>query len=132
MAEYYLGEHLTLGCSAARLAPATASALSFILTFSQCNREWPCNHCQKRKVADKCRFIQPNAASSPPDSLTQGSDKKRSRSRDDDDEPEVSEPEDDDDDVELAAMGYAAGPLLESLTIDSKVSPELSGLKMQC
>ncbi|PHH79744.1 hypothetical protein CDD82_2201 [Ophiocordyceps australis] len=22
----------------------------------KCNREWPCNHCQKRKVADKCRF----------------------------------------------------------------------------
>lgn len=56
------------------------------------------------------------------DSLGQGSEKKRSRSRDDEGDPEVSEPEDDDDDVELAAMGYAAGPLLESLTIDSKVS----------
>ncbi|KAF5018193.1 hypothetical protein F66182_9834 [Fusarium sp. NRRL 66182] len=22
----------------------------------KCNREWPCNGCQKRKVADKCRF----------------------------------------------------------------------------
>ncbi|PHH83857.1 hypothetical protein CDD83_2909 [Cordyceps sp. RAO-2017] len=22
----------------------------------KCNRVWPCNHCQKRKVADKCRF----------------------------------------------------------------------------
>ncbi|KAJ4123101.1 hypothetical protein NW768_010095 [Fusarium equiseti] len=85
----------------------------------KCNREWPCNHCQKRKVADKCRFIQP-AASSPSDSLGQGSEKKRSRSRDDEGDPESSEPEDDDDDVELAAMGYAAGPLLESLTIDSK------------
>ncbi|KAM0389160.1 hypothetical protein ACHAQC_009038 [Fusarium culmorum] len=86
----------------------------------KCNREWPCNHCQKRKVADKCRFIQPNTASSPSDSLTNGSEKKRSRSREDDGEPDVSEPEDDDGDVELAAMGYAAGPLLESLTIDSK------------
>ena len=75
-------------------------------------------------MADKCRFIQPNAASSPSDSLGQGSEKKRSRSRDDEGDPEVSEPEDDDDDVELAAMGYAAGPLLESLTIDSKVGRE--------
>lgn len=30
----------------------------------KCNREWPCNHCQKRKVPDQCRFkdlTQPNA-----------------------------------------------------------------------
>ncbi|QPC74812.1 hypothetical protein HYE68_005564 [Fusarium pseudograminearum] len=25
-----------------------------------CNREWPCNGCQKRKVADKCRFKDTN------------------------------------------------------------------------
>jgi hypothetical protein len=46
----------------------------------------------------------------------------------------VSEPEGDDNDVELADMGYAAGPLLESLTIDPKVSSHfftvLSNLKM--
>src|SRR6478736_6850174 len=22
----------------------------------KCNRQWPCNNCQKRKVADQCRF----------------------------------------------------------------------------
>ncbi|KAG8674388.1 hypothetical protein FPOAC1_000355 [Fusarium poae] len=27
---------------------------------SHCNREWPCNGCQKRKVADKCRFKDTN------------------------------------------------------------------------
>ncbi|KAH7262517.1 fungal-specific transcription factor domain-containing protein [Fusarium tricinctum] len=86
----------------------------------KCNREWPCNHCQKRKVADKCRFIQGNTASSPSDSLTPGSEKKRSRSREDDGEPESSEPDEEDDDVGLGAMGYAAGPLFESLTIDPK------------
>ncbi|KAF4450273.1 putative transcriptional regulatory protein C1F7.11c [Fusarium austroafricanum] len=86
----------------------------------KCNREWPCNHCQKRKVADKCRFIQGNTVTSPSDGVTPSSDKKRSRSRDDDEEPEVSEPDDDDDDVGLGAMGYAAGPLFESLTIDAK------------
>ncbi|KAF5676808.1 transcriptional regulatory [Fusarium heterosporum] len=86
----------------------------------KCNREWPCNHCQKRKVADKCRFIQANTASSPSDSLTPGSEKKRSRSREDDDEPESSEPDEEDSDVGLEAMGYAAGPLFESLTIDPK------------
>ncbi|KAM6515015.1 hypothetical protein FSOLCH5_009252 [Fusarium solani] len=89
----------------------------------KCNREWPCNHCQKRKVADKCRFVQPNTASSPSDSLTSGSDKKRSRSREDDGEPEPDEPAGgDDDDLGLEAMGYAAGPLFESLTIASKAS----------
>jgi len=87
----------------------------------QCNREWPCNHCQKRKVADKCRFIQATTASSPSDGLTPNSDKKRSRSREDDVEPDDSEPDEDDDDVGLGAMGYAAGPLFESLTIDAKV-----------
>ncbi|SPJ87092.1 uncharacterized protein FTOL_12117 [Fusarium torulosum] len=86
----------------------------------KCNREWPCNHCQKRKVADKCRFIQANTASSPSDSLTPGSEKKRSRSREDDGEPESSEPDEEEDDVGLGAMGYAAGPLFESLTIDPK------------
>ncbi|TVY66728.1 putative transcription factor sol4 [Fusarium oxysporum f. sp. cubense] len=85
----------------------------------KCNREWPCNHCQKRKVADKCRFIQATTASSPSDGLTPNSDKKRSRSREDDVEPDDSEP-DEDDDVGLGAMGYAAGPLFESLTIDAK------------
>ncbi|RSL93389.1 hypothetical protein CEP52_013253 [Fusarium oligoseptatum] len=90
----------------------------------KCNREWPCNHCQKRKVADKCRFVQPNSASSPSDSLTSGSDKKRSRSRDDDGEPEPDEPAGgDQDDLGLEAMGYAAGPLFESLTIASKKKP---------
>ena len=24
--------------------------------YRQCNREWPCNRCQKRKAADRCRF----------------------------------------------------------------------------
>ncbi|KAM0264610.1 hypothetical protein ACHAPA_008124 [Fusarium lateritium] len=86
----------------------------------QCNREWPCNHCQKRKVADKCRFIRANTVSSPSDSLTPVSEKKRSRSREDDGEPESSEPDEDDDDVGLGAMGYAAGPLFESLTIHPK------------
>ncbi|KAH7216706.1 fungal-specific transcription factor domain-containing protein [Fusarium oxysporum] len=86
----------------------------------KCNREWPCNHCQKRKVADKCRFIQATTASSPSDGLTPNSDKKRSRNREDDVEPDDSEPDEDDDDVGLGAMGYAAGPLFESLTIDAK------------
>ncbi|RSL72080.1 hypothetical protein CEP53_001283 [Fusarium sp. AF-6] len=95
----------------------------------KCNREWPCNHCQKRKVADKCRFFQPNPGSSPSDSLTPGTDKKRARSRDDDGEPEPDSPvEGDDDDLGLEAMGYAAGPLFESLTIASKTKKPLGEL----
>ncbi|KAG6033711.1 hypothetical protein E4U41_006844 [Claviceps citrina] len=32
-----------------------------------CNREWPCNHCQKRKVADKCCFSQSSIAQGGPE-----------------------------------------------------------------
>ncbi|KAM5354125.1 hypothetical protein ACJ41O_000775 [Fusarium nematophilum] len=58
--------------------------------------------------------------SSPADSITPASDKKRTRSRDDDGEPEASDEEVADDDQGLEAMGYAAGPLFESLTIGAK------------
>lgn len=27
------------------------------LTWTQCNRQFPCNHCTKRGVAHLCRFI---------------------------------------------------------------------------
>ncbi|KAM0425056.1 hypothetical protein ACHAPT_009615 [Fusarium lateritium] len=84
---------------------------------------------KKRKVADKCRFFQPNPGSSPSDSLNSGSDKKRARSRDDDGAPEPDEPvEGDDDGLGIEAMGYAAGPLFESLTITSQLKHALDVL----
>ncbi|KAF5020223.1 hypothetical protein F66182_7740 [Fusarium sp. NRRL 66182] len=82
---------------------------------------------KKRKVADKCRFVQTNTASSPSDSITPGSEKKRSRSREDEGEPEASEPDEGDDDLGLGAMGYAAGPLFESLTIGAKKDKKALG-----
>lgn len=96
-------------------------------TPPQCNREWPCNHCQKRKVADKCRFIQSNTASSPSDSLISASEKKRARSHENDPPAApVYDSSDQSDDIGLEAMGYAAGPLFESLTLGTKVSKSLT------
>lgn len=28
--------------------------------FFQCNREWPCDRCQRRKIADECRYNYSN------------------------------------------------------------------------
>ncbi|RGP70420.1 hypothetical protein FSPOR_3995 [Fusarium sporotrichioides] len=39
--------------------PSAKSPIA-ITRISLCNREWPCNGCQKRKVADKCRFKDTN------------------------------------------------------------------------
>lgn len=98
----------------------------------KCNREWPCNHCQKRKVADKCRFVQPNTVSSPSDSLASSSnDKKRARSHDEESAvaPDFDHSDDSDDTQGLEAMGYAAGPLLESLTLGTKEKKPLNEIK---
>lgn len=89
----------------------------------QCNREWPCNHCQKRKVADKCRFNNPASPSErlPP---PPGVSKKRSRNFQDDDQdtsPSEGSLGSNDDDLDLESLGYMAGPLLSSLTMDNKV-----------
>ncbi|KAH8712831.1 putative transcription factor sol4 [Beauveria bassiana] len=47
----------------------------------KCNREWPCNHCLKRKVADKCRFALP-AANAPAEASTALDSRKRQASPD--------------------------------------------------
>ncbi|KAG5942354.1 hypothetical protein E4U53_007256 [Claviceps sorghi] len=43
----------------------------------KCNREWPCNHCQKRKVADKCCFNQSSGQGDPEKTLRQATNRKR-------------------------------------------------------
>ncbi|POR38437.1 Putative transcriptional regulatory protein C3C7.04 [Tolypocladium paradoxum] len=79
----------------------------------KCNREWPCNHCQKRKVADKCRF-GPGQPS--PDKLG-GKDtgRKRQLSHDDLTDSGESSPWDDGDSG-FEALGYTASHLFSGLT----------------
>ncbi|KAG6005966.1 hypothetical protein E4U43_000515 [Claviceps pusilla] len=48
----------------------------------QCNREWPCNHCQKRKVADKCCFNQISVQAGPEKTMRQAINRKRQLSLD--------------------------------------------------
>jgi hypothetical protein len=93
----------------------------------KCNREWPCNHCQKRKVADICRFTNPIASAT--EKTTPTLTKKRSRSFHDEDEDEDEDEDgqdsdyrsDGDADLGLEALGYMSGALMESLTMDPKV-----------
>lgn len=35
-------------------------------TYDQCSREWPCNHCQARKVPHLCQFA-PKKVTTPED-----------------------------------------------------------------
>ncbi|KAI6778690.1 putative transcriptional regulatory protein-like protein [Emericellopsis cladophorae] len=93
----------------------------------KCNREWPCNHCQKRKVAEICRFSNPLASVSATatDRTTPAISNKRSRSLhdDDDDDDEQNneyESDDDADNLGLEALGYMSGTLLDSLTMEPK------------
>ena len=76
----------------------------------QCNREWPCNHCQKRKVADRCSFnhdTDQNSAWIPSD------DVKRKRERDSNDDVDEWDTA-----AGLEAIGYTSSHILANLEID--------------
>lgn len=96
-----------------------------VLTCRQCNREWPCNHCQKRKVAEKCRFLHAHAVSerSPPDTTLS---RKRPLGRQDppesvDADEDEDEDDDDDDDDDFEALGYGSSHLFANLNPYSEV-----------
>ncbi|KAH6983340.1 hypothetical protein BKA56DRAFT_655843 [Ilyonectria sp. MPI-CAGE-AT-0026] len=77
----------------------------------KCNREWPCNHCQKRKVASLCSFnheAEPNSAWMP------SVDVKRKRERESKEEPDEWDTA-----AGLEAIGYTTSHLLSNLEIDS-------------
>ncbi|RBQ99247.1 hypothetical protein VDGD_20094 [Verticillium dahliae] len=85
----------------------------------KCNREWPCNHCQKRKVADKCQF---NPDPPPISAWTPSTEVKRKR------EQSYAETENDDefDDGEgIDAVGYTASHLFANLGL----GPDVDGKK---
>ncbi|RCI13273.1 hypothetical protein L249_0118 [Ophiocordyceps polyrhachis-furcata BCC 54312] len=81
----------------------------------KCNRVWPCNHCQKRKVAAKCRF-----GSSIPVSTRTEAGRKRELSHDDD----LTESSDtspwDDCESGFGALGYTASHLFSSLATPNR------------
>ncbi|RDA89497.1 hypothetical protein CP533_6812 [Ophiocordyceps camponoti-saundersi (nom. inval.)] len=81
----------------------------------KCNRVWPCNHCQKRKVADKCRF-----GSCIPVSTRTEAGRKRELSHDD----ELTDSSDtspwDDGESGFGALGYTASHLFSSLATSNR------------
>ena len=79
----------------------------------KCDRQWPCNHCQKRKVVDLCRFKddQPESAwASAPDTKR----KLDQNSSDDERDTDAAEV--------LEAIGYSRGHVLAKLDEDVRVS----------
>lgn len=80
----------------------------------KCSREWPCNHCQRRKVADKCRFK--NVPGLPSEQPSRAGRKKRRNGDADGDQDE------DDDDVDgpgFEAIGYMTTNLFASLGMEN-------------
>ncbi|KAF5545707.1 transcriptional regulatory [Fusarium mexicanum] len=80
----------------------------------KCNRQWPCNNCQKRKVADQCRFRDDFKAGSGDDAWSASVEVKRKRDQagqDDESDSDVG-------DV-LEAIGYSRLHMLTKLDQDS-------------
>lgn len=77
----------------------------------KCDRQWPCNHCQKRKVVDQCRFKDDSTTPDQPEGAwAASSDVKRKL------EQNSSDDERDTDAAEvLEAIGYSRGHVLAKL-----------------
>ncbi|EDP89910.1 hypothetical protein SNOG_20054 [Parastagonospora nodorum SN15] len=61
---------------------ATTSCSECQRRKQRCSREWPCNHCQARKVAHLCQFGAKKAQQeSPPDSNRESSNESRGQKR---------------------------------------------------
>ncbi|TQV99005.1 Fungal specific transcription factor [Cordyceps javanica] len=84
----------------------------------KCNRQWPCNHCQKRKVADRCHFSQTVAASA--ERAPSSGSRKRNRHRDE--QPDSSS--DDDDAQDFAAIGYGGAHFFTNLEVQTEKKPK--------
>ncbi|KAF4585960.1 Fungal specific transcription factor [Ophiocordyceps camponoti-floridani] len=80
----------------------------------KCNRVWPCNHCQKRKVADKCRF-----STCTPAPVRNEAGRKRELSHDDLTDSSDTSPWDDGDSG-FGALGYTAGHLFSGLAASDR------------
>ncbi|KAK8141042.1 hypothetical protein G3M48_000962 [Beauveria asiatica] len=85
---------------------------------AHCNRQWPCNHCQKRKVADRCCFSHATSGSS--ERAPSSGNRKRTRNRD-----EQSEPSSDEDDTQdFAAIGYGGAHFFTNLEVQNEKKPK--------
>ncbi|GAB0138066.1 hypothetical protein EsDP_00006312 [Epichloe bromicola] len=93
----------------------------------KCNREWPCNHCQKRKVADKCCFIQSSSQAGPENASRQAMNRKRQLGQDDSTDATESTSWDDVD-CDFESLGYTASHLFAGLgsssTRKTKTTPK--------
>ncbi|KAM3511123.1 hypothetical protein MY11210_005240 [Beauveria gryllotalpidicola] len=85
----------------------------------KCNREWPCNHCLKRKVADKCRFALP-AAKAPAEASTASDSRKRQASPDEAHKDVISA------DFPPGSLGYSTADLLAGLGLEDKACFRIS------
>ncbi|KAM6531773.1 hypothetical protein FSOLCH5_001225 [Fusarium solani] len=84
----------------------------------KCNREWPCNHCQKRKVADKCRFKDANQPAG--EKAASENLRKRRLNNEGSTESEDFDIEDLDGDG-IDALGYMPGHVLFGLTSQAEI-----------
>ncbi|KAF4508576.1 hypothetical protein G6O67_004935 [Ophiocordyceps sinensis] len=99
-------------------APDSRSACTECQRRKQkCNRVWPCNHCQKRKVADKCRFS--NSQPAPDKSAGQDTSRKRQLSHEDLADSSDTNPWDDGESG-FEALGYTAAHLFSGLASSSE------------
>lgn len=93
------------------LCDAGNSGLGCKTNVYQCNREWPCNHCQKRKVADRCRFTQDAGSND----KSPAAAKKRARAQQDASDDES------DDGQGLEAIGYMHTEFFNSMSLTKEV-----------
>ncbi|KAG6244754.1 hypothetical protein E4U24_004826 [Claviceps purpurea] len=84
----------------------------------KCNREWPCNHCQKRKVADKCCFSPSSTQEDPERTSRQVNNRKRQLSHEESID-EVDSTSWDDVECDFESLGYTASHLFGGLNSSS-------------
>ncbi|KAF9779690.1 hypothetical protein IL306_001621 [Fusarium sp. DS 682] len=83
----------------------------------KCNREWPCSGCQKRKVADKCRFKDTNQPTSDKAALDRlRKNRINSKTNSDSVETEIEGTKSDG----VDALGYMPSHLLFDLTSEQE------------
>ncbi|OAQ99169.1 hypothetical protein LLEC1_01243 [Akanthomyces lecanii] len=107
--------------TSARAARSRLSCSECQRRKQKCNREWPCNHCLKRKVADKCRFALPAANVPVEEAATAPDSRNRKRqSSPDETDVEVVPPAAD---FQPGSLGYSTAEMLAGLGLEDKACP---------
>ncbi|VUC21607.1 unnamed protein product [Clonostachys rosea] len=81
----------------------------------KCNRQWPCNQCQKRKVASKCAFAHSTPTSVGENRASGSSSQKRSADFEEEEEDDSPGTDSDIDADAFSKMGYLQGSLVSDL-----------------